>query len=45
MKDAIVLVVLCGLPALVVVATVDVALLGHVLSEVQALSWEHFRAD
>ena len=42
---AVVLVVLSRLPALVMLARVHLALLGLVLSEIEALLWEHLRAD
>jgi hypothetical protein len=41
----VVLIVFSGLPALRMVATVDLALLRLVLSEVEPFSWEHFRAN
>ena len=44
-QHAEVLVVLGGLPALIVMAAVDLGLLGLVLSEVEAFSWEHLASD
>jgi len=45
MEHAKVLVILGWLPAFFMLATVDFALLGLVLAEVQSFGWEHLRAN
>jgi hypothetical protein len=45
MQDAEVSVVLSWLPALFMIATINLGLLNFVLSEVKAFSWEHLRSN
>ena len=42
MENAEVLVVFGGLPALIMLTTVNLTLLWLILSEIEALRWEHF---